>query len=105
MQKRGFTPLIKLLEEIGGWPVVQGDLWNENDQSWEDVVYEARKRGLLVNFPFEITTIRFNSTNTTHFREVLAVEKITDFHLNPQSKFVSFRYHTFRFQYQIIVTI
>lgn len=77
MRKRGIAPLKEMINEIGGWPVVAGDLWDENAQAWEEVLYEAFKHGLFIKFPFSIVPIRLNSTNSTHFREILAMTKPT----------------------------
>ncbi len=30
----GLEPLLKKLEEMGGWPVVEGDGWEEDKFSW-----------------------------------------------------------------------
>lgn len=73
MKKQGFAPLIKLIEEIGGWPVVQGELWNDKSQSWEEIIYEANLLGLTTDFPLHVSPARLNSTNSTHFRTFLYV--------------------------------
>lgn len=75
LKKRGITPLKKMLEEIGGWPVVLEHVWDEKVWSWEEVIYEAFKRGLIIDFPFQFVTARLNSTNATHIRVVYGVRK------------------------------
>jgi hypothetical protein len=71
--KRDIEPLEMLIEELGGWPLVKGQMYDESILSWEDVVYEAFKMGLMYDFPVEVSTIRLNSTNTTHYREIIMV--------------------------------
>lgn len=99
MKKRGITPLKSLIEEIGGWPVILDELWNEEVLTWEEVIYEAFKRGLTVEFPFKFATARINSTNSTHFREVYAVLKIINLNLKVLKIFFVIRFFNHRCQF------
>lgn len=89
MKKQGITPLKKLIEEIGGWPVVLGDIWDEKTSTWEEVIYEAFKRGLTIGFPFQFTTARLSSTNATHYKQVYGVKIIFKVRILKLSSFLN----------------
>jgi predicted metalloendopeptidase len=84
IKSRGITPLTDIIEKLGGFPVVLNDLWDESLNAWQNVLYEANKMGLMIHFPFIIGTVRLNSTNTTHFEEVISISKP---HHSPSFKF------------------
>lgn len=50
IQARGFEPLRTILKELGGWPVVEGDNWDENSFDWKESVYKFRKSGYSVDY-------------------------------------------------------
>ncbi len=34
LEERGLRPLKEMLSDLGGWPVVKGDDWEEQDFNW-----------------------------------------------------------------------
>lgn len=50
IENQGLNPLKTILKSFGGWPVLEGSSWNENDFSWKDTVYKFRKHGYSVNY-------------------------------------------------------
>lgn len=62
---RDLAPLQSMIDDLGGWPVVKGDLWDESSISWQNVLETAWKKGLVTNFPFTITTIPNYPTNSS----------------------------------------
>ena len=43
IEARQGEPLLKLLKELGGFPVVEGDNWNEADFDWMKTITDLRK--------------------------------------------------------------
>ncbi|KAK4879930.1 hypothetical protein RN001_008076 [Aquatica leii] len=39
----------KLLKEFGGWPVIEGASWKENEFDWKKLTYKFREYGFAVN--------------------------------------------------------
>lgn len=42
LEKRGIEPLEKLLKSLGGWPVLEGDKWKENEFNWLELAGKLR---------------------------------------------------------------
>lgn len=55
IESRGLTPLFNILKEMGGWPVLDGAMWNENDFTWIQSVYRFRKFGYSVDYFFDFS--------------------------------------------------
>lgn len=50
-EKRGKEPLLNILKRLGGWPVVEGNQWNENGTwTWTDAIGKFRKIGFETNY-------------------------------------------------------
>ncbi|XP_053978584.1 neprilysin-2 isoform X1 [Hylaeus volcanicus] len=64
IEQQGLDPLLKILSKLGGWPVLDGDNWNENDFNWKESVYKFRKMGYSVDYyiDFSIGVDLKNST-------------------------------------------
>lgn len=43
-------PLQENLKRLGGWPVLEGDRWNDGDFTWKDSVYRFRRLGYSVDY-------------------------------------------------------
>ncbi|XP_038216679.1 neprilysin-2 [Zerene cesonia] len=65
IEARGIQPLLDMLRRLGGWPVLDGDNWDERSFSWEDSVYKFRHAGYSVDYflDFSISVDVKNSTN------------------------------------------
>ncbi|XP_011707585.1 PREDICTED: membrane metallo-endopeptidase-like 1 [Wasmannia auropunctata] len=55
IEQRGLTPLLNNLKKLGGWPVLDGFGWNENNFTWKDSVYRFRSLGYSVNYFIDIS--------------------------------------------------
>lgn len=65
IKARGAAPLKELIAKVGGWPVVEGENWDEQFWSWEKVIKETVKSGLVTNFPVSLSSFTLkNSTRT-----------------------------------------
>ena len=43
IEKRQEKPLLALLDTLGGWPVLDGEHWNEADFDWIDLITKLRQ--------------------------------------------------------------
>ncbi|XP_076162841.1 M13 family metallopeptidase neprilysin 2 isoform X3 [Ptiloglossa arizonensis] len=64
IEQQGLDPLLKILEKLGGWPVLIGDDWNETEFNWTESVYKFRKMGYSVDYyiDFSVAVDLKNST-------------------------------------------
>jgi len=64
IEDQGLLPLQKVLERMGGWPVVEGDKWVEEGFRWFDMVYKFRNVGFSVDYllDFSVTPDLKNSS-------------------------------------------
>lgn len=54
-----------LLEKLGGWPVLEGDSWDEGSFDWRQAVYRFKKNGLSVDYIIDFS-VSVDYKNTTH---------------------------------------
>ncbi|XP_076754338.1 M13 family metallopeptidase neprilysin 2 isoform X2 [Xylocopa sonorina] len=50
IEKQGLKPLLDILKNLGGWPVLEGDQWDEDGFNWTESVYKFRKMGYSVDY-------------------------------------------------------
>ena len=64
IEDQGLLPLQRVLERMGGWPVVEGDKWVEEGFRWFDMVYKFRNVGFSVDYllDFSVTPDLKNSS-------------------------------------------
>lgn len=64
IEQRGNAPLLDLLSEYGGWPVVKQDEWIDAGWDWVDNLKRFRQAGLGTNIVFSlyVSTDLKNST-------------------------------------------
>ncbi|XP_012288606.1 neprilysin-2 isoform X3 [Orussus abietinus] len=64
IEEQGLKPLLKILKKLGGWPVLDGDAWNDGDFNWKESVYTFHKTGYSVDYfiDFSIGVDLKNST-------------------------------------------
>lgn len=65
IESRGLEPMKIIIEEIGGWPVVEGDSWTESVMSWQDIVGSFNRKGLFIKFPLIISTMPHLTKNAS----------------------------------------
>lgn len=64
IEKQGLRSIKKILKKLGGWPVLEGDNWNDSKFTWKDSVYKFRKMGFSVNYFIDFS-IRTDWKNTS----------------------------------------
>ena len=64
IEEKGLTPLTDVLKRVGGWPLLEGDSWNQDGFKWFDMVYRFRDEGFSVDYliDFSVTTDLKNSS-------------------------------------------
>ena len=43
IEEVGLDPLKTMLKQMGGWPVLEGNTWDETKFNWIDTVYTFRR--------------------------------------------------------------
>lgn len=64
IQDRGIKPLVDILDTLGGWPVVKGDLWNESSWTWQNSSLISSKIGYATDYIFKLTIAADRLNNT-----------------------------------------
>lgn len=65
IEKLDATPLKSILKQLGGWPVVEGDAWKEEEFNWSNQILKHKELGLPFNnlLQIEATPDFQNSSN------------------------------------------
>jgi len=64
IEEKGVAPLTSALKTMGGWPLLEGDSWDQEGFKWFDMVYKFRDMGYSVDYlvDFSVTTDLKNSS-------------------------------------------
>ena len=64
IESRGITPLLDILHQLGGWPVLHGEAWNGSKFDWRQSVFDFRAMGYSVDYfmDFSVSTDAKNSS-------------------------------------------
>lgn len=54
IEEQGLAPLEKVLRKLGGWPVVEGEKWDEENFSWVKSLYLNKKLGYSFDIFFDL---------------------------------------------------
>lgn len=65
IEKRGAKPLLDLLNVFGGWPVLEGSTWSDENWTWTEVMKKFRLIGLETDVIFSLS-VESNLKDTTH---------------------------------------
>lgn len=74
-----------LLSKIGGWPVLEGPLWNEKKFDWIHAMYKMRRLGLAMN---SMIVIRPGADSRNSSKNIINVRSF-NCHNNKRENFVS----------------
>ena len=58
----GRKPLLEVIKLLGGWPVLDGNTWQDKVFDWKQAVYKRRNYGFSVE-PFFALGIEMDSKN------------------------------------------
>lgn len=68
-QKNGKEPLLRILNRLGGWPVIKGDHWNgDGNWSWTETIGKFRKIGFGTNFL--VSTVVSNDLKNSSLKKI-----------------------------------
>ena len=64
IEDQGLLPLQTVLEQMGGWPVLKGEKWDEDGFKWFEMVYKFRHVGFSIDYllDFSVTPDLKNSS-------------------------------------------
>lgn len=64
IQTDGLKTIKEILTRLGGWPVLDGDNWDENSFDWKKAIYKFRETGYSVDYliDFSVSIDLKNST-------------------------------------------
>lgn len=58
IEKTSENELREILKELGGWPVLEGNSWNESNFDWKKTVYKLHNMGYtminLIDFSIDV---------------------------------------------------
>lgn len=54
IELRGLYPLKKILNQLGGWPVLEGNKWKDDDFDWKNLTHDLKEHGFLINHLFSL---------------------------------------------------
>lgn len=74
IEKDGLKTVKQILTKLGGWPVLEGNTWKENDFDWKTSVYKFRKQGYSVDYFLDFS-VGIDLKNST--KRILDVSKNT----------------------------
>ncbi|XP_034935733.1 neprilysin-2-like [Chelonus insularis] len=55
IEEQGLNPVLRILKDVGGYPVLEGDSWNEDDFHWMELIYKLRDIGYSYNYLLEFS--------------------------------------------------
>ncbi|XP_035223867.1 neprilysin-2-like [Stegodyphus dumicola] len=70
IEKLSSEPLLKVLEYLGGWPVLQNEIWNETTFDWINTISKIRQMGFNHNILMGLSVIEDPWNNSAHILEL-----------------------------------
>ena len=55
LKEKGLVPFLRMLDDLGGWPVLKGKTWRQEDFQWFHLTGKFRDIGLSADFLFDIS--------------------------------------------------
>lgn len=58
IEEQGLKPMLKIMDQLGGWPVIKGNEWNSKSEwSWTWAVQKLRRLGYSSNYIFSVSIV------------------------------------------------
>lgn len=77
IELQGDQPLIEILTKLGGWPVLQPQLWNDSVQfSWQETYYQLRQMGLSDDMLLSVFVYSDEKNNSRRIIYVIRLFKL-----------------------------
>lgn len=76
IEKQGLEPLKEILKELGGWPVLEGEDWKDNNFNWTNIITKHRQIGEIIFYFIELKIGNDEDNNT---RSMIQVTIISSF--------------------------
>lgn len=73
LEQLGLEPARKVLSELGGWPLIDGDAWDESKFDWRELTYKLVDMGMYGDYLFGFGLDRDISDTTKYSIEVRIV--------------------------------
>lgn len=54
IEERGLKPIIKVIESLGGWPIVEGKNWLDHHFYWQKILQQLELRGFNTDQLFNL---------------------------------------------------
>lgn len=87
IEERGIEPLVDILDELGGWPILKGDAWSNHNFDWIEMIKKIKRIGLNHNTIFTLSV----DTDWKHSnRRVLVVSYLPKKKKNVQFKNINY---------------
>jgi len=64
IEREGLTTIKDIIKDLGGWPVLDGDNWNDGDFDWKKTTYTFRQKGYSVDNLIDFT-VNIDLKNST----------------------------------------
>lgn len=64
IEKRGIKPLLDVHKKLGGWPVIVGDSWDEENWNWVKAVQDFRRIGYSIDYILDLS-VEVDSKNSS----------------------------------------
>lgn len=58
MEYEDTIPHFRILDKLGGWPLLLEDNWNEDIYQWNDVANKINQIGVWQTFPFAVSVAK-----------------------------------------------
>ncbi|KAB0803952.1 hypothetical protein PPYR_00922 [Photinus pyralis] len=59
IEQDGIKTLKEIINLVGGWPVLEGENWNEKNYDWKEATYKLRERGYEYSIFLELSLVLF----------------------------------------------
>lgn len=68
IERTSIKILLDILNELGGWPVISGESWNDSTFEWESLIYKLRRIGYQNSIHSFVTfTTEVDEKNNTKY--------------------------------------